>query len=174
MATGARGRAGAGGSAGSRAELVDALLTASRVMVSLAARSVAELDADVTLPQYRALVVLGSRGPQRVVDICAELQVSSSTGTRLCDRLVRKGLISRDRSDTDRREVRLTLTADGERLLTEITRRRRAEFARIVAELPAVWDEPVATALRALATTAGEVPDSEWWLGLHHVAPDPL
>ena len=48
-------------------ELVDALLSASRVMVGLAARSVADLDSEVTLPQYRALVVLASRGPQRVV-----------------------------------------------------------------------------------------------------------
>ena len=37
----------------SRARLVDALLSASRVMVALAARSLADLDADVTLPQFR-------------------------------------------------------------------------------------------------------------------------
>jgi hypothetical protein len=53
-------------------ELVEALLSASRVMVGLAARSLADLDSDVTLPQYRALVVLASRGPQRVVDISTE------------------------------------------------------------------------------------------------------
>src|SRR5690242_3700411 len=39
-------------------QLVEALLSASRVMVGLAARSLADLDSDVTLPQYRALVVL--------------------------------------------------------------------------------------------------------------------
>ena len=76
-----------------RDELIDALLSASRVMVALAARSLADLDADVTLPQYRALVVLASRGPQRVVDISTELGVNPSTGTRMCDRLVRKGLM---------------------------------------------------------------------------------
>ena len=107
-------------------ELVDALLSASRVMVGLAARSLADLDSDVTLPQYRALVVLASRGPQRVVDISAELGVNSSTGTRMCERLVRKGLVRRERSDTDRREVRLTLTASGEYLVQEVTRRRRS------------------------------------------------
>src|SRR6185295_18176780 len=37
-----------------RGELVDALLSVSRAMVALAARSLADLDADVTLPQYRA------------------------------------------------------------------------------------------------------------------------
>jgi DNA-binding MarR family transcriptional regulator len=149
-------------------DLVDALLAASRVMVSLAARSVADIDADVTLPQYRAMVVLASRGPQRVVDISAELGVNSSTGTRMCERLVRKDLVRRERSDTDRREVRLTLTPAGEYLVQEVTRRRREELTRIVDTVPELWQEPVSTALRSLALTAGELPDSEWWLGWHN------
>jgi DNA-binding MarR family transcriptional regulator len=151
----------------SREDLVDALLSASRVMVSLAARSVAEIDSDVTLPQYRAMVVLASRGPQRVVDISAELGVNSSTGTRMCERLVRKDLVRRDRSDTDRREVRLTLTPAGEYLVQEVTRRRREELSRLVDTVPELWQEPVSAALRSLAVTAGEMPDSEWWLGWH-------
>jgi DNA-binding MarR family transcriptional regulator len=163
------GRAGAAPRrASSRDELVEALLTASRVMVSLAARSVAELDSDVTLPQYRALVVLASRGPQRVVDISTELGVNSSTGTRMCERLVRKELVSRERSDIDRREVRLALTPTGRHLVQEVTRRRRAELARIVDTVPELWQEPVSAALRSLALTAGEMPDSEWWLGWHN------
>jgi DNA-binding MarR family transcriptional regulator len=162
-----RPEAAGGKPAGPREDLVDALLSASRVMVSLAARSLADLDADVTLPQYRALVVLASRGPQRVVDISTELGVNSSTGTRMCDRLVRKELVRRGRSDTDRREVRLTLTPTGEYLVQEVTRRRRTELARIVDTMPEAWQEPVTTALRSLAVTAGEPPDSEWWLGWH-------
>jgi DNA-binding MarR family transcriptional regulator len=155
-----------------RDDLIDALLSASRVMVALAARSLADIDAEVTLPQYRALVVLASRGPQRIVDISAELGVNPSTGTRMCDRLVRKGLIGRGRSATDRREVRLTLTTAGEQLVQEVTRRRRAELARIVDTTPEAWQEPVTTALRSLAVTAGEVPESEWWLGWHQTGPD--
>jgi DNA-binding MarR family transcriptional regulator len=176
MADGVRRPRAAGarsGRSGSRDELIDALLSASRVMVGLAARSLADLDSDVTLPQYRALVVLASRGPQRVVDISTELGVNSSTGTRMCERLVRKGLVSRDRSDADRREVRLTLTPAGEYLVEEVTRRRRTELARIVETVPEVWQEPVTTALRSLATTAGELPDSEWWLGWHNAGPAP-
>ena len=158
--------------AGAHDELVDALLSASRVMVGLAARSLADLDSDVTLPQYRALVVLASRGPQRVVDISTELGVNSSTGTRMCERLVRKGLVRRERSDTDRREVRLTLTASGEYLVQEVTRRRRSELVRVVDTVPEIWHEPLTTALRSLADTAGEPADSEWWLGWHSTAPD--
>jgi DNA-binding MarR family transcriptional regulator len=149
----------------SPADLVDALLSASRAMVALAARSLADLDAEVTLPQYRALVVLASRGPQRIVDISTELGVNPSTGTRMCDRLVRKKLIRRYRSSSDRREVRLTLTADGRRLVQAVTDRRRVELVRLVDSMPEKWHGPVTAALRSFADAAGEVPEDEWWLG---------
>ena len=168
MSDAARAARAPGQEAPSHDELVDALLSASRVMVGLAARSVADLDSEVTLPQYRALVVLASRGPQRVVDISAELGVNSSTGTRMCERLVRKGFVRRERSDTDRREVRLTLTSTGEYLVQGVTDRRRSELVRIVDAVPEVCHEPLTAALRSLADTAGEPPDSEWWLGWHN------
>src|SRR5690242_18484600 len=146
-------------------EAVEALLAASRALVGIAARSLADIDADVTLPQYRALVVLAARGPQRVADIAAELQVAASTGTRMCDRLVRKGLARRSRTTSDRRVVRLTLTAAGRRLVQQVTDSRREQLAAIVAATADVWHPAVAPALRAFATASGELPDSEWWLG---------
>ncbi len=148
-----------------REDLLEALLAATRAMVGLAARSLADLDAEVTLPQYRALVVLASRGPQRVVDISTELDVNPSTGTRMCDRLVRKGLIRRYRSTRDRREVRLSLTVAGRDLVREVTRRRREELERIVDGLPVKSHRAATQALRTLAASTGEVPEREWWLG---------
>ncbi len=44
--------------------LVDAVLSASRVLVAIAARSLADVGEEVTLTQYRSLVVLASRGPR--------------------------------------------------------------------------------------------------------------
>jgi len=148
-----------------REDLVDALLSASRAMVAIAARSLANLDAEVTLPQYRALVVLASRGPQRVVDIATELGVNPSTATRMCDRLVVKKLVRRYRSTSDRREVRLTLTPTGRGLVQDVTDRRREELARLVESMPQSWLKPLTAALRSLSTSVGEVPESEWWLG---------
>jgi hypothetical protein len=43
--------------------LVDAVLGASRALVAVAARSLAGVDGDVTLAQYRVLVELAARGP---------------------------------------------------------------------------------------------------------------
>jgi DNA-binding MarR family transcriptional regulator len=144
---------------------VEALMMASRAFVGITARSLAGLDADVTLPQFRALMVLAARGPQRPADISAELRVAPSTGTRMCGRLVRKGLIRRTRTPSDRRVVRLRLTPAGRDLVEEAVRRRRAELAGIVAATAEHWQPAVTAALQAFAEAAGELPEQDWWLG---------
>jgi DNA-binding MarR family transcriptional regulator len=146
-------------------DAVQALMLASRAFVGLTARSLAGLDGDVTLPQFRARVVLAVRGPQRSVDIAEELQVNPSTGTRMCDRLVRKGLVRRIRSASDRRVVRLRLTRAGHDIVEQVITRRRAELERLVAETAELWQPVVTQALRAFAEAAGEPDEQDWWLG---------
>jgi DNA-binding MarR family transcriptional regulator len=148
-----------------REELVDAVLAASRTLVAVAARSLAGVAEDVTLPQYRVLIELASRGPQRPAELATALGVDRSTATRMCERLVRKNLVRRRRESTDRRAVRISLTQTGRELVSEVTRRRRAEIARILRRMPATDRAPVAMALRAFADAAGEVPEQDWSLG---------
>ena len=88
-------------------EVIEAIIHASRAMVGIAIRSLTECGEAVTLPQYRTLVVLSDSGPRRLADLADALGVSPSTATRMCDRLVRKGLITRTRDELDRREVNL-------------------------------------------------------------------
>ena len=72
--------------------VVDAVLSASRVLVAVAARSLADVGEEVTLTQYRTLVVLASRGPQNLAGLADAVGVTPATATRMCDRLVRKDL----------------------------------------------------------------------------------
>src|ERR1700759_3987135 len=113
-------------------ELVDRVRPSSRALVAVAARSLAAAGDEVTLPQYRALVVLAAQGPQGTAELAAALAVNPSTATRMCDRLVRKGLVRRHRQSGDRRTVRIALTAPGRDLVTEVSQRRRAELARLL------------------------------------------
>ena len=53
------------------ADVVDAVLAASRTLVAVTEQSLGSAAEDTTLAQYRALVVLASRGPQRMVDLAA-------------------------------------------------------------------------------------------------------
>jgi len=50
---------------------VDAVLTASRSLIAVATRSLGAAAEEVTIAQYRALVVLASRGTQRMADLAA-------------------------------------------------------------------------------------------------------
>jgi DNA-binding MarR family transcriptional regulator len=145
--------------------VADAVLGASRALVAVAARSLATVAEDVTLAQYRALIELASRGPQRLADLADALSVDRSTATRMCDRLVRKRLVTRRRGSHDRRVVRVSLTEAGMELVAEVSRRRRAEIQRIVRRIPASSRPLVVTALQAFAHAAGEVPEQDWSLG---------
>lgn len=141
------------------------MLVASRALVGVAARSLSSLDPDITLHQYRALVLLASRGEQNVGGLAEALEVHPSTATRLCDRLLAKGLIERTPSEESRREVRVRLSAPGRALVRSVTMRRRRDLHRILSRLGPDSQRALAAAFRAFAEAAGEVPDDAWKLG---------
>jgi DNA-binding MarR family transcriptional regulator len=146
-------------------EFVDAVVSASRALVAVAARSLAGMADDVTLPQYRVLVELASRGPLGGGELAAALAVSPSTASRMIERLVRKSLVRRTHPASDRRSVRLAISAQGRDLVDTVTRRRRAEVARILGRIDRAGRGQVAEALRTFAAAAGEVPEQDWALG---------
>ncbi len=153
------------GGRGDVGEVVDAVLGASRVLVAVAARSLVGVDQDVTLPQFRALVVLACRGPLNPSALAEALGVHSSTGTRMCDRLVARGLITREVPPANRREVVIGLTDRGQRIVDAVTRRRRREITKIVGSVPKSQRASMVRALRAFGEAAGELPDEGWTLG---------
>lgn len=145
--------------------LVDAFIAASRALVAVAARSLSDLGDDITLPQYRALVVLTTRGPQRAADLAASLEVTPSTASRMIDRLARKHLIRRTRLQDDRRAIRIHLTEAGRQVVAQVTDRRRSEIEAILEQLPSKGRKALTAALRAFAEAAGEAPEQDWALG---------
>lgn len=145
--------------------LVDAFIGASRALVAVAARSLSDLGDDITLPQYRVLVVLATRGPQRAADLAASLDVTPSTASRMIERLVRKHLVRRARLQDDRRAIRLHLTDEGRKVVAQVTQRRRAAIEAILEQLPARGRKALTVALRSFAEAAGEAPEQDWALG---------
>jgi DNA-binding MarR family transcriptional regulator len=148
-----------------REVVVDAVLGASRALVAVAARSLSGVAEEVTLTQYRSLVVMASRGPQSVAALADAVAVTPPTASRLCDRLVRKGLIRRRTDPRDRRAVRLALTEAGRALVDAVTERRRTEIARLLEAVPLDAQRSMVAALGQLAAAAGEVPEQEWSSG---------
>ncbi len=137
--------------------LVEAFASASRALVAVAARSVAGFPGvEVTLPQYRALVILATQGPQRIIDLAERLDVNASTASRMVDRLVRKKLVRRRRDEADRRAMTLDLTDKGTRLFREATGKRRLEIERILRDVRPDHREALVEAMVAFAAAAGE------------------
>lgn len=135
------------------------MLLASRALVGVSARSLAGVD-EVTLPQFRALVVLAGRGTVTVTGLAELLDIHPSTATRLCDRLVRKQLIRRTERSADRREVELALLAKGRRLVDRVHRRRRRDLARISARMSPAERRDAIAGLEAFTRAAGETPEA--------------
>ena len=87
---------------------------------------------------YLALLAIhGHPDTSRVtLGVLAErMQVRPNSAVGLADRLVRRGLVLRRRSPQDAREVRLVLTARGERMLRRVAGLNRAELTRLKDEI---------------------------------------
>ena len=132
-----------------------AFLVASRALIGVAARSLAEED-DITPPQFRARVVLSYAAQTNAADLADVLDIHQSTTTRLCDRLVRKKLVQRTVDAADRRRVTISLTASGRRLVQRVTQRRERAIAAITARMTPVQRKQAVTALTAFAAAADE------------------
>jgi DNA-binding MarR family transcriptional regulator len=136
--------------------ITDALLTASRLLVAISARSIARVDETLTMAQFRTLVLLSTRGPVNLVTLARLLEVAPSTTGRMVDRLVSTGLIDRRHHPTSRRELVTELTRHGRRVVHSVTAHRREEIARVVDTMAHQERRGLVEALTAFTAAGGE------------------
>lgn len=136
---------------------VDAVMAAARVLMAAVASSVAEVEDRVSLPQLRVLVMLDTHGPLNLVAVADALGVHPSNATRAVERLVVAGLVDRRDVPTDRRNVSLTLTADGQALVNSVFAHRRAVIERVLERMPESKRRALPNALESFATAADDV-----------------
>lgn len=141
--------------------ITDALLTASRLLVAISAHSIAMVDESITIPQFRTLVILSSRGPINLASLATLLGVQPSATGRMVDRLVTADLIDRLPHPTSRRELLAALTERGREVVRRVTAHRRTEIARIVENMPLPERQGLVRALTAFTVAGGE-PDAHY------------
>lgn len=90
-----------------------ALYSASRAMTAAYRPLLAELG--LTYPQYLALLVLREEGRVSVGHLGERLQLDSGTLSPLLKRMEAGGIVRRERSADDERQVEVSLTAAGRR-----------------------------------------------------------
>ncbi|MGP3920826.1 MarR family winged helix-turn-helix transcriptional regulator [Nonomuraea sp. 10N515B] len=138
--------------------VVTAVLTGSRLLVAVAARSLGAVEDKITLPQFRMLVVLAGHGETKLVTMAELLSVNSSTAMRMADRLLAAGWIVREVNPHNRREVLMRLTDAGRRIVDQVMARRREEIGAIVARMSAEQRRALIAAMNAFNEAGGEPP----------------
>lgn len=89
----------------------------------------------ITLPQMRVLNYLNHYGACQMHQLASALRLQRPSATGMVDRLVKHGLLERQRSEEDRRAVRVALTAKGKRILHQIYDQRRVGMMRLFGQL---------------------------------------
>lgn len=95
----------------------------------------------LTGPQLVCLRVLGRHGSLTPSEVAKHVALSQATVTGIIDRLASRQLLTRERSETDRRNVTVSITEAGRALL---------------ADAPSALQEKFATRLSTLATDEQE------------------
>jgi len=128
----------------------------ARVLTGISAQAMADADAVITMPQLRVLVLAATSGPLNSATVASSLRVHPSNASRVSERLVQAGLLDRRDSAADRRQVELTLTRAGDRLVSSMFAHRRAAFSDILRRMPASERAALAIGLESFADAAGE------------------
>ena len=113
------------------------------------------------------MVVIASRGSVSLSELSEAMNIHLTRASRLCDRLVVNGLINRADDPANRRQLTLTLTPDGERVVQEVMRRRREAIKSLMDRLSKHMTKQrradVALLLREFAAAGGEPSDPDLW-----------
>lgn len=95
-----------------------AVYAAARAVTGAYRRALTPLG--LTFPQYLVLVVLSDRDGASVSEIGSELRLETGTLTPVLKRLEADGIVTRQRSQVDEREVEIWLTPRGRALLAPV------------------------------------------------------
>lgn len=144
-----------------------ATLVASRSLFGFVAQSLAPALDELTMPQFRVLVVLSGAGPLRMGDLAERIGVHPSTLSRTVDRLVAGEWMERASAEESRREVHVKLSDRGRALVNDVTDRRRTQIVRVLTSLPDADRAAVRRGMELFAAAAGEAaPEDLLELGL--------
>ena len=105
------------------------------VLLEVWQRAIEELGAMLPPAQVRALLAIEAGTGLNLTGLARMLGASPSATSRLCDRLVAAGLVSRAPAAASRREILLQLTESGQRLAAWIRDQRRAALIRVLETL---------------------------------------
>ncbi len=123
--------------------------------------------AGLTAVQFRVLQIVAERGTCTATQIAQQMRVSQATITALVDKLVKHGMVQREKSQTDRRQTDIVITKAGRETILHAPDALQQRYVRKFESL-ADWEqaqlvaslERVATLLDAEDIDAAPVLDT--------------
>jgi len=106
----------------------------------------------LTPVQFRVMQIVGETGQSTPKAISQRMGVSQATMTALIDKLVRKGLVERQRSETDRRQTNILMTAKGRDTVREAPDPLQQQYVRQFEKLEDWEQAMIVAALERVAT----------------------
>lgn len=106
----------------------------------------------LTGPQLVCLRQLHQRGALMPSELAKAVSLSQATITGIIDRLYAQGLVTRDRSEEDRRRVDVALTGAGRRVVDALPSPLQERFAKRLAELPVGNQQVIDTILKQIVS----------------------
>ena len=89
------------------------LLRQAQLAIGQRVTEEADLGIPSTVPQWLPLYKVQAGHANTVAELARKCTIDPGAMTRLLDRLEKKGLVKRERCETDRRVVRISLTPEG-------------------------------------------------------------
>jgi len=90
---------------------------------------------ELTFPQSNALQTVGDRGELTVKELAEALHVSAPSASSMVERLVEQGMLVREQSRVDRREVRIRLSDAGQETLAAMEDHMMLVFLHMLEKL---------------------------------------
>jgi DNA-binding MarR family transcriptional regulator len=119
------------------AQAIERLLKAG-VGITAVAIDATDTAADLTLAQWRALVIVTEGHGVRVGKLAKRLGVAVPSASRLVRRMEDRGLLTAKRDHEDRRATVVRSTPAGNRVLRAVLGRRRALIDQALRDAPAI------------------------------------
>lgn len=114
---------------------VHALELMTRALVGITMQSLTVLGDQVSMPQFRLLLILSGLGRVPSSRLAAELGMTASSVTRLADRLEASGLLIRGTDPRNRSIVTLEVTGAGLDLVARAVERRHELLAAVLGRM---------------------------------------
>ena len=117
------------------------------------------LHSPFTLPEGRLVYEIANRDRPTAQELCRDLGLDPGYVSRMLQGLEKRGCVARTRSQADKRQTELTLTAKGQKLWGAMNEQSRQDIAKLLAELPVDRQDKLVKALETVQQLLDEPPE---------------